>query len=98
MATPGSEVFHRNRFNPLGRNPAAPVADAGMTPVPEYAATRVDGAHVLVELRGDDTHDQVLGAVVDLGLALIRVEPRRSSLEDLFRDSAPPGPAEETAA
>jgi ABC-2 type transport system ATP-binding protein len=48
--------------------------------------TRVDRAHVLVELHGEDTHDRVLEAVVELGLALIRVEPRRSSLEDLFRD------------
>jgi ABC-2 type transport system ATP-binding protein len=52
--------------------------------------TGVDGSHVLVELRGDETHDQVVDAVVELGLALIRVEPRRSSLEDLFRDTAAP--------
>ena len=51
--------------------------------------TRVDGTHVLVELRGDETHDQVIDAVVELGLALIRVEARRSSLEDLFRDAVP---------
>ena len=50
--------------------------------------TRVDRTHVLVELHGEDTHDRVLAAVVDLGLALIRVEPRRSSLEDLFRVGA----------
>ncbi len=50
--------------------------------------TRVDRTHVLVELHGDDTHDRVLAAVTDLGLALIRVEPRRSSLEDLFRAGA----------
>ena len=50
-------------------------------------STRVDGSHVLVELHGDETHDRVLRAVVDLGIALIRVEPRRSSLEDLFRHS-----------
>jgi ABC-2 type transport system ATP-binding protein len=47
---------------------------------------RIDGRHVLVEIRGEATHDAVRDAVVDLGLALIRVEPRRSSLEDLFRD------------
>ena len=51
--------------------------------------TRVDGNHVLVELRGDETYDQVTGAVVELGLALIRVEARRASLEDLFRDVTP---------
>ena len=50
-------------------------------------STRVYGSHVLVELHGDETHDRVLRAVVDLGIALIRVEPRRSSLEDLFRHS-----------
>ncbi len=61
---------------------AGRLTEAGLT-------TRVDGTHVLVELRGDDTFDQVLDAVVALGLALIRVEPRRSSLEDLFRVAAP---------
>lgn len=50
---------------------------------------RVDGHHVLVEIAGDDTPDRVRDAVVDLGRALIRIEPRRSSLEDLFRDTAP---------
>ena len=49
--------------------------------------TVVDGALLLVELAGDETHDQVVEAVADLGLALIRVEPRRASLEDLFNDS-----------
>ena len=42
---------------------------------------------MLVEIHGDDTTDKVLAAVVELGLALIRIEPRRSSLEDLFRDT-----------
>jgi ABC-2 type transport system ATP-binding protein len=55
---------------------------------------RVDGRHVLVEIRDEATHDAVRDAVVDLDLALIRVEPRRSSLEDLFRDRVP---AEETS-
>jgi ABC-2 type transport system ATP-binding protein len=58
------------------------LAEAGFT-------VRVDGHQVLVEIRDDETYDQVRDAVVDLGLALIRVEPRRSSLEDLFRDTAP---------
>ena len=44
----------------------------------------VDGAHVLVELSGDETHDRVVEAVAELGLALIRVQQRRASLEDLF--------------
>jgi ABC-2 type transport system ATP-binding protein len=55
---------------------------------------RIDGQQVLVEIRGDETYDQVRDAVVSLGLALIRVEPRRSKLEDLFRDASP---AEEAA-
>ena len=59
--------------------------------------TRVDRALVLVEIDGDQTYDRVLGEVVDLGLALVRVEPRRASLEDLFRDQVQ-GPDEEVAA
>jgi ABC-2 type transport system ATP-binding protein len=55
---------------------------------------RIDGQQVLVEIRGDETYDQVRDAIVSLGLALVRIEPRRSSLEDLFRDAAP---AEEAA-
>jgi len=49
---------------------------------------RVDGHHVLVEIRDDSTYDLVRDAAVDLGVALLRVQPRRSSLEDLFRDEA----------
>ena len=54
---------------------------------------RVDGHHVLVEMRGDATYDVVRDAVVDLGLALVRLEQRRSSLEDLFRDEDEPSRA-----
>ena len=50
---------------------------------------RVDGHHVLVEIAGDDTPDRVRDAVVELGRGLVRIEPRRSSLEDLFRDADP---------
>jgi ABC-2 type transport system ATP-binding protein len=49
---------------------------------------RLDDHHVLVEIVDDSTYDLVRDAAVDLGLALIRVQPRRSSLEDLFRDEA----------
>jgi ABC-2 type transport system ATP-binding protein len=56
---------------------------------------RIDGQHVLVEIRGDETYDQVRDAIVSLGLGLIRIEQRRASLEDLFRDAEP---AEESAA
>ena len=53
--------------------------------------TAVDGAHVLVELSGDETHDKVVEAVADMDLALIRVVPRRASLEDLFSDASKDG-------
>jgi ABC-2 type transport system ATP-binding protein len=56
--------------------------------------TVIDGHAVLVAIAGDRTYDAVRDAVVDLGLALIRVEPRRHRLEDLFRDEpAPTGAA-----
>jgi ABC-2 type transport system ATP-binding protein len=54
------------------------------------SGVRIDGRHVLVEMRGDATYDAVRDAVVDLGLALVRLEQRRSSLEDLFRDEDEP--------
>ncbi len=49
---------------------------------------KVDGHHVLVEMRDDDTLDAVRDAAVDLDLALLRLQRRRGRLEDLFRDSA----------
>jgi ABC-2 type transport system ATP-binding protein len=52
-----------------------------------------DGRLVLVALRGEGTYDVVRDAVVDLGLPLVRVEQRRHSLEDLFRDEPPEAPA-----
>src|SRR4030095_2831765 len=51
-----------------------------------------DGRLVLVALRGEGTYDVVRDAVVDLGLPLVRVEQRRHSLEDLFRDEPPGAP------
>ena len=50
---------------------------------------RLDETSVLVEIGGDATYDQVRDAVVDLELSLLRMEPRRAHLEDLFRDAAP---------
>jgi ABC-2 type transport system ATP-binding protein len=50
----------------------------------------IDGRAVLVALAGDQTYDIVRDAVVELGLPLLRIEPRRHRLEDLFRD-APAG-------
>ncbi len=45
-----------------------------------------DGHLLLVALTDQRGHDLVRDAVVDLGLPLVRIEPRRHSLEDLFRD------------
>lgn len=58
---------------------AARLSERGFTTV-------IDGRAVLVALDGDRTYDAVRDAVVDLGLPLIRIEPRRHKLEDLFRD------------
>jgi ABC-2 type transport system ATP-binding protein len=58
--------------------------------------TAVDDHAVLVALAGDRTYDAVRDAVVDLGLPLIRIEPRRHRLEDLFRDE-PAEPADAAA-
>ena len=60
-------------------------------------STAIDGRAVLVALDGDRTFDAVRDAVVELGLPLIRIEPRRHRLEDLFRDE-PAEPAEPGAA
>ena len=64
-------------------------AELGARLAADGLTTRADGTQVLVELQGDETYDQVLREVSELGLALVRLEPRRSSLEDLFRDPAP---------
>jgi ABC-2 type transport system ATP-binding protein len=55
-------------------------------------SVRVDGHMVLVELRDEEVYDAVRDAAVDLGLSLVRIEPRRGSLEDLFRDVEVPDP------
>jgi ABC-2 type transport system ATP-binding protein len=54
---------------------------------------RTTGHTVLVALADERPYDVVRDAVADLGLALIRLEPRRHQLEDLFRDDAEPGAA-----
>ncbi len=62
--------------------------------------TRLDGRVVLIGLDGrghaEDAYDIVRDAVVELGLPLVRLEHRRHSLEDLFRDT-PGGEAAVTA-
>jgi ABC-2 type transport system ATP-binding protein len=56
-----------------------------------------DGRTVLLEVAEDGHYDIVRDAIADLGLPLVRLEQRRQSLEDLFRDvaiaPAPPAPA-----
>ena len=48
----------------------------------------MDGRVVLVPLEDGAAYDLVRDAVVEVGLSLVRLEPRRHSLEDLFRDQA----------
>ncbi len=57
---------------------------------------RVDGRMVLVAVEDGRPYDRIRDAIVDLGLPLVRMEPRRHRLEDLFRDepvvaAGPPG-------
>src|SRR6476660_2656590 len=46
----------------------------------------VDGSAILVDLVDEAPFDIVRDTVVELGLALVRMEQRRHRLEDLFRD------------
>ena len=63
-----------------GREPlAAALAARGLTVVP-------DGPLLLVALHDQGTYDVVRDTVVELDLPLVRIEPRRHRLEDLFRD------------
>ena len=48
----------------------------------------LDGRTVLVEAHDERPYDLVRDGIVDLGLALVRLEQRRGSLEDLFSDEA----------
>ena len=58
---------------------AARLENAGLTLIPE-------GRNVLIALAGDPPYDLVRDACDDLGLGLVRVEIRRQSLEDIFRE------------
>jgi ABC-2 type transport system ATP-binding protein len=49
----------------------------------------VDGRSVLVAVNEQRPYDLVRDAVADLRLALVRMEPRRHRLEDLFTDATP---------
>ena len=57
-----------------------------------------DGRALLVAIDSEPAYDIVRDAVADLGLALVRLEPRRRSLEDLFRDDVPATPGGAAAA
>jgi ABC-2 type transport system ATP-binding protein len=43
---------------------------------------------VLIALTDDRPYDRVRDIAADLGLPLVRMEQRRHTLEDLFRDTA----------
>ena len=60
-------------------------------------AARVDGHTVLVDAADERPYDIVRDAVVDLGLALVRLEHRRHRLEDLFRAEAASQGADDAA-
>jgi ABC-2 type transport system ATP-binding protein len=51
-----------------------------------------DGRAVLIALTDERPYDIVRDTVVDLGLALVRIEQRRHKLEDLFRDEPDSSP------
>jgi ABC-2 type transport system ATP-binding protein len=51
----------------------------------EGIAARVDAGMVLLPLSDDRPYDAVRDAAADLGLALVRMERRRNTLQDLFR-------------
>jgi ABC-2 type transport system ATP-binding protein len=50
-----------------------------------------DGRTVLLAVSEDRGYDIVRDAIAELGLPLVRLEQRRQSLEDLFRDAVPAG-------
>ena len=52
--------------------------------VSEGLAAVVDNRRVVVAVEGDVVFDIVRDAIADLGLALVRLERRRASLEDVF--------------
>ncbi|MBH1933254.1 ABC transporter ATP-binding protein [Streptomyces sp. AV19] len=67
----------------------AALASAGLTVQPaagdgEYAAAGA-GSVLLVDVVGDETYDVVRDAVAGLGLGLVRMEPRRHRIAEVFR-------------
>jgi ABC-2 type transport system ATP-binding protein len=61
-------------------------AELGRSLAARGLQVREDGRFVLVALEDGRPYDLVRDAIADLGLALVRLEQRRHSLEDLFRD------------
>ena len=56
-----------------------------------------DGRTVLLAVAEEGQYDVVRDSIADLGLALVRLEQRRQSLEDLFRDDVPATAAQSEA-
>jgi ABC-2 type transport system ATP-binding protein len=48
------------------------------------ARVRADGPLVLVEIADEETYDLVRDVIADLGLGLVRIEPHRHRLEEVF--------------
>jgi ABC-2 type transport system ATP-binding protein len=48
------------------------------------ARVRADGPLVLVEIAGEETYDLVRDVIAELGLGLVRIEPHRHRLEEVF--------------
>ena len=65
-----------------------PRRSAGRRPHRWGPTAHLDGRTVLVEAHDERPYDLVRDRIVDLGLALVRLEQRRGSLEDLFSDEA----------
>jgi ABC-2 type transport system ATP-binding protein len=57
-----------------------------------------DGRTVLLAVAEEGQYDVVRDSIAELGLALVRLEQRRQSLEDLFRDDVPASVAEAPSA
>jgi ABC-2 type transport system ATP-binding protein len=55
-------------------------------------AVRTDGRSAFVELVDTAGYDAIRDAAAELEVGLVRIEPERRSLEDLFLDDAQPGP------
>jgi ABC-2 type transport system ATP-binding protein len=49
--------------------------------------THADGRTLLIDLRDGDPYDLVRDTAAELGVGLVRMERRRQSLEEIFRDA-----------